>query len=119
MRQQRHATSATDARMAEDWFVQAYSLQDITLDLFEEECDYNGCEYTAGKPFFPTNLGEQIGAQSNLPSPLSPQEKGQKDVEKVVFFLEGKYISRTPNITYVLLLSGLGLYKLYNDPKYP
>lgn len=72
-----------------------------------------------GSRFFPTNLGEQIGAQSNLPSPLSPQEKGQKDVEKVVFFLDGKYISRTPNITYVLLLSGLGLYKLYNDPKYP
>lgn len=74
-----------------------------------------------GSRFFPTNLGEQIGAQSNLPSPLSPQEKGQKDVEKVVFFffLEGKYMSRTPNITYVPLLSGLGLYKLYNDPKYP
>ena len=53
----------------------------------EEECDYNGWEYTAGKPFFPTKLGEQIGARSNLPSPLSPQEKGQKDVKRL-FFLE-------------------------------
>ena len=36
-----HATSATDARMAEDWFVQAYSLQDITFDLHSVQL--HGC----------------------------------------------------------------------------